>query len=200
MNYDTNIQEQIKVFTKIIRKNKKLMRVLKVLEEYANENPVFKNHYIGAGSVNQTVFNYLSGMEIDYGIKDLDIVYYDSDTSYDAEDKIIKELESRLGDCGISYDIKNEARVHIWYNEKYDNKREPYTSLEDAVSSWGATVTCIGIRLEKGKLLVYCPFGLSDIFSMTIRPVKRCFTKEQYEQRAERWKKKWDKLTIIPWN
>ena len=200
MNYETNIQKQISLFTKIIKKNKKLMHILNILEEYAKDNPAFQNHYVGAGCVNQTVFNYLSGYEIDYGIKDVDIVYYDSDTSYEAEDKIIKDLEKRLGDCGISYDIKNEARVHIWYNEKYEDKREPYTNLEDAVSSWGATVTCIGVRLEKRKLLIYCPFGLSDIFSMTIRPVKRYFTKDQYEARAQRWKKKWNKLTIISWN
>lgn len=198
--FNKNIQEQLKIFERIIKKNKKLMAVLKVLEEYSKTNPRFKDYYVGAGSVNQTVFNYLSGNEIDYGIKDFDIVYYDEDLSYEAEDIIIKDLDKMFKDKSIEFDVKNEARVHIWYNEKYGDKREPYTSTEDAISKWGATVTCIGVRLENNKLITFCPYGLNDLFSMTIRPVKVYFTKEAYDSRCERWLKKWPNLNIIGWD
>ena len=194
-----SIDVQLDVFEKIISNNKKLMKILDVLEKYALENPSFKNWYVGAGGVNQTVFNYYHGYEGDYGIKDYDIVYFDDDTSYEAEDVIIKDLEKRLKDMDIVSDIKNQARVHIWYNPKYGTNREPYTSCEDAVSSWGSTVTCIGIRKENGQLIVYCPYGLNDLFSLTIRPVKRYFDKESYEARSKRWKAKWDKLNIVEW-
>lgn len=194
-----SIDVQLDVFEKIISNNKKLMKILDVLEKYALENPNFKNWYVGAGGVNQTVFNYYHGYEGDYGIKDYDIVYFDEDTSYEAEDVIIKDLEKRLKDIDIVSDIKNQARVHIWYNPKYGTNREPYTSCEDAVSSWGSTVTCIGIRKENGQLIVYCPYGLNDLFSLTIRPVKRYFDKESYEARSKRWKAKWDKLNIVEW-
>ena len=194
-----SIDVQLDVFEKIISNNKKLMKILDVLEKYALENPNFKNWYVGAGGVNQTVFNYYHGYEGDYGIKDYDIVYFDEDTSYEAEDVIIKDLEKRLKDMDIVSDIKNQARVHIWYNPKYGTNREPYTSCEDAVSSWGSTVTCIGIRKENGQLIVYCPYGLNDLFSLTIRPVKRYFDKESYEARSKRWKAKWDKLNIVEW-
>lgn len=198
--FNKNVQEQLKIFERIIKKNKKLMAVLKVLEEYSKTNPRFKDYYVGAGSVNQTVFNYLSGNEIDYGIKDFDIVYYDEDLSYEAEDIIIKDLDKMFKDKSIEFDVKNEARVHIWYNEKYGDKREPYTSTEDAISKWGATVTCIGVRLENNKLITFCPYGLNDLFSMTIRPVKVYFTKEAYDSRCERWLKKWPNLNIIGWD
>ena len=194
-----SIDVQLDVFEKIISNNKKLMKILDVLEKYALENPNFKNWYVGAGGVNQTVFNYYHGYEGDYGIKDYDIVYFDEDTSYEAEDVIIKDLEKRLKDMDVVSDIKNQARVHIWYNPKYGTNREPYTSCEDAVSSWGSTVTCIGIRKENGQLIVYCPYGLNDLFSLTIRPVKRYFDKESYEARSKRWKAKWDKLNIVEW-
>ena len=194
-----SIDIQLEVFEKIISKNEKLMKILDVLESYALENPNFKNWYVGAGGVNQTVFNYYHGYESDYGIKDYDIVYFDEDTSYEAEDVIIKDLEKRLKDLDVVSDIKNQARVHIWYNPKYGTNREPYTSCEDAVSSWRSTVTCIGIRKENGQLIVYCPYGLNDLFSLTIRPVKRYFDKESYEARSKRWKAKWDKLNIVEW-
>ena len=194
-----SIDVQLDVFEKIISNNKKLMKILDVLEKYALENPNFKNWYVGAGGVNQTVFNYYHGYEGDYGIKDYDIVYFDDDTSYEAEDVIIKDLEKRLKDLDVVSDIKNQARVHIWYNPKYGTNREPYTSCEDAVSSWGSTVTCIGIRKENGQLIVYCPYGLNDLFSLTIRPVKRYFDKESYVERCKRWKAKWEKLNIVEW-
>ena len=195
-----NLEEQLIALEEILKKNDKLMNILKVLETYSLENPSFSNWYVGAGGVNQTVFNYYHGFEIDYGIKDYDIVYFDSDTSYEAEDKIIKDLEERLNSLGVVCDIKNEARVHIWYNPKYGTNRDPYISSEDAISSWGSTVTCIACKLEEGKFQIYCPYGLDDLFNLVIRPVKRYFVKEQYEERAARWKNKWDKLTIVGWD
>mgnify|MGYP003293938629 CR=1 FL=1 len=117
-----SIDVQLDVFEKIISNNKKLMKILDVLEMYALENPNFKNWYVGAGGVNQTVFNYYHGFEIDYGIKDYDIVYFDSDTSYEAEDIIIRDLEkideilTRL----IKFKMKRN-RIYI-----YEKKEEPY--------------------------------------------------------------------------
>ena len=188
------LEEQIEILTKILSQNKKLMELLKILESDGLENC-----YVGAGAINQTIFNYYHDYDICYGIKDYDIVYFDKDTSYEKEDTIIKRLTKKINKLNITTDIKNQARVHIWYYEKYGIKRTPYTSVEDAISSWGATITCIGIKLVNNKLVVYAPYGLNDIFKMIIRPVKREFTKEAYDERALRWINKWPKLTKIDW-
>lgn len=189
-----SIEEQLVILEKILKYNTKLMKILDILEKDG-----IKNYYVGAGCINQTVFNYLHGFDIDYGIKDYDIVYFEKDTSYESEDIVIKRLENKFRDLDVVVDIKNQARVYIWYYEKYGIKRLPYTSVEDAISSWGATVTCIGVRLENGKLVVYAPYGLSDIFGMIIRPVKRDFTKEAFDERALRWMSKWPNLKKIDW-
>ena len=194
-----NKDRQLEEFEKIISTNKKLMKILDVLEEYSIENNSFKNWYVGAGGVNQTVFNYYHGYDADYGIKDYDIVYFDDDTSYEAEDVIIKDLEKRLKDINVVTDIKNQARVHIWYNPKFNTNREAYKDVYDAISSWSTTVTCIGVRKENGKLNVYSAYGLDDLFNMTIRPVKRYIDKKSYDERCKRWKSKWNKLNIIEW-
>lgn len=191
---DLPLHEQINVLDKILRLNIKLMNILEILEKDG-----IKDCYVGAGAINQTVFNYYHGYDIDYGIKDYDIVYYDKDLSYEKEDQIIKRLQEKFKKLNVSTDIKNEARVHIWYQEKYGIIRPPYTSVEDAIASWGATITCIGIRLEKGKLIIYAPYGLNDIFKGIIRPVKRQFEKEAYDERANRWMKKWPKLKKVEW-
>ena len=191
---NANINEQLVILEEILRKNTKLMKMLEILE-----NDGIKNYYVGAGAINQTVFNYLHGFNIDYGIKDYDIVYYDEDTSYESEDIIIKRLEDKFKDLDVCVDIKNQARVYIWYYEKYGIKKEQYKSVEDTIASWGATITCIGVRLENGKLKVCAPYGLNDIFGMVIRPVKREFTKKAYDERADRWRSKWPMLKKLEW-
>lgn len=187
--------EQIEILEKILLQNKILKQVLTILSE-SN----LTNYYIGAGAINQTVFNYYHDYDLDYGIKDFDIVYFDLDTSYEKEDEVIQYVKALLKDIPIEYDIKNEARVPIWYPEKYGKSIEPYKNVEDAISSWGTSVTCIGVRLENGKLVVCAPYGLNDIFSMTIRPIKKQFTRAPYLVKTKSWKQKWPLLTILPWN
>ena len=189
-----SLDEQEKVFAYILETNEKLMAILKVLEKYAKDKNEFKNYYVGAGCINQTVFNYYHNNDSCYGIKDYDIVYFDSDTSYEAEDVIIKEIEALVKDISVKVDIKNQARVHLWCSGK-----SPANSVEEAISRWGSTVTCIGVRLEKGKFKVFAPYGLNDVFAMVIRPVKFEFSKESYYERAKRWQKKWPKLEIKEW-
>lgn len=192
-----SINEQIDILSKILMKSRAVKEVLKILEEYSKENPDFKDYYLAAGCINQTVFNYYHDNNLDFGIKDYDIVYYDHDTSYEAEDKIIKDLEKRLKHLHIQFDIKNQKRVPIWYEEKYDIKKREYKNTEDAIRRWGATVTCVGVRQEDEQLVVACPYGLDDIFSMKIRPVSVEYSKEKYLEKCNRWKKCWPKLEII---
>ena len=184
----------------ILNRNKTLMEILKRLEKYQKEDSNFNNYYVGAGAINQTVFNYFHRYPIDQNISDYDIVYYDKDTSYEQEDKIIKKIESSLKDLNIKTDIKNECRVPIWKKEKYNQEIKPYLSVEDAISRWITTITCIGVRLEEGKLKIYAPYGLEDLFSLIIRPVKKDATLKVYEEKVKKWQQKWPKLTIISWS
>ena len=179
-----NLNEQLKDLGEILFKNETLKEVLRRLEK-SN----LKNYYVGAGCINQTVFNYLHGFRIDANINDYDIVYYDEDTSYEKEDIVIKYVEDLLSDLNIKLDIKNEARVHLWYNKKYNDNRKPYVSLEDAIARWVTTITCIGVRLEDGNLIVDAPYGLNDLFNMIIRPVKIDFTEVDYIKKVNKWKR-----------
>ena len=83
---------------------------------------------------------------MNYLIDDYDTVYYDEDLSYEKEDKIIKEINLLCKDLNVSLDIKNQARVHLWFKNKFGYSIKPNKSVEDAISKWGSTVTCIGVR------------------------------------------------------
>jgi len=189
------ISIQIKVLETILLQNEKLKKILTILSKSK-----LKKYYVAAGCINQTVLNYYHNNDMNFGIEDFDIVYFDNDLSYEKEDKVIKYVTELLKDIDVELDIKNEARVHLWYGDKYGKNIEPYTSVEDAISSWGTSITCIGVRLEKGKLVVCAPFGLNDLFSMTLRPIKKQFSEEQYNIKSVKWKNKWPLLKILPWN
>jgi hypothetical protein len=79
----------------------------------------FANYCIGAGCVAQTVWNFLDGNDPIHGIDDVDWVYFDADLSYEAEDSAIKAVRERLDGFGVKLDIKNQARVHLWYKAHF---------------------------------------------------------------------------------
>ena len=63
-------------------------------------------------------------------IKDIDIAYYDPDLSYEAEDKHIRRVRALLKDIPIELDVKNQARVHLWFADKFGYDMPPYPSIQ----------------------------------------------------------------------
>jgi uncharacterized protein len=54
--------------------------------------------WLVSGSLFQTVWNCLTGRPPDYGIKDYDIIYFDADTSWQAEDAVIRRMAACFSD------------------------------------------------------------------------------------------------------
>lgn len=190
-----NVYEDL--LLKTISKSEPLTRVLQVLKKL---NLPF-DYYVGAGSITNTIWNDISGYSICYGISDIDIVYYDRrNIESEIEMELKAEIKSQLGDFQFELDVKNQARVHLWYESKFGFPIQPYVSLEAAIDSWPTTATALGVREERNGLFkIYAPYQLNDLFSMVVRPNKLMVTKEIYDNKATKWKEKWPKLSIIPW-
>ena len=75
--------------------------------------------WLVSGCLVQTAWNVLTSRAVDYGINDYDVFYFDPDTSWEAEDKVIRTLTERLASRGIQVEARNQARVHLWYPEKH---------------------------------------------------------------------------------
>jgi uncharacterized protein len=181
----------------ILVENNYLIDVINILKQEQLEQ-----YYVGAGVIAQTVWNYNFGNELTYGIDDIDIAYFDNeDLSEFAENSIIDNLSSKLKHIPINLDIKNQARTHLWYNKRFGYEITPITSIKDAIDRWPTTATAIGVRLiNQNDLEIYSPFGLDDLFSGIIRANKKQITPEIYNDKANKWLKKWPKLKVIPWN
>lgn len=193
-----SIDEQNETFLSILKENKELMCVLDFLAEL--ELP---NFYIASGAVFQTVWNYLEKRPLNAGIKDVDIVYYDkehltSEYEKQIEDKIIEHC-SNLG-LNYEFDIHNEARMHLWKKANENPNIDYYENAEDAIDQWIATVQAIGVTKRDGKIEIYAPYGLSDVFSRTVRPIKHENNmQELYQKKATSWENRFDNLNVVEW-
>jgi hypothetical protein len=159
--------------------------------------------YLGAGAVAQTVWNLRHHFEPEYGINDVDLVYFDgADLSIDSEartqDDVVRHLRNAFN-LDVTVDVKNQARVHLWYADRFGRAIEAYRSTEEAIATWPTTASSVGVREDDEGLAVCAPFGLSDLLGMVVRPNKSIVTRAVYEKKTTRWTALWPQLRVIPW-
>ncbi|MFA6587754.1 MAG: nucleotidyltransferase family protein [Patescibacteria group bacterium] len=186
-----------KLLLQMLEKNQSIQFILAHAQELN-----MPDWYLGAGCISQTIWNIKSGFDPENGIKDYDLVYYDAtDTSYEAEDKYIQKGKVLFKEIPVLVEIVNEARVYLWYEKHFGKSIEQYKSVEEAISTWPTTATCVGIKKDTaGKIQVYSPFDFDDLFNMVVRPNKPLITKKIYEDKVKGWVKVWPKLKVIPWD
>lgn len=72
--------------------------------------------------------------------------------------------------------------MHLWKKDNENKNIDKYQNSEKAIENWIATVQSIGIPKENNNIKIFASYGLSNIFSKTIRPIKhKTNSKELYE-------------------
>jgi uncharacterized protein len=157
--------------------------------------------YLVAGCLYQTVWNFVTGQPPESGILDYDLAYYDSsDLSWPAEDAVIQAGHRLFADLPAPVQIRNQARVHLWYEQKFGVPCPPHESAEAAIDTFEATTACVGLRLEPGgHWRIYAPHGLGDVFNLVARPNPVLAPRHVYQAKATRWQQQWPSLTVLPW-
>ncbi len=192
----SGLREQISRLETLLQLNEDAQKILR-----AAPSLKMPEWYLGAGGISQTVWNILHGFEPRYTIKDYDLVYYDaSDLSYETEDSRIQEAKRVFHDISVPVEVRNEARVHLWYSEKFGYPIQPYKSVEEAIASWPTTATCVGVKYIGNHFHVYAPYGLDDLFAMIVRPNKIQIKKNIFDDKVKRWTKIWPRLQVVPWD
>ncbi|MGC8532890.1 MAG: nucleotidyltransferase family protein [Acidiphilium sp.] len=92
--------------------------------------------YLVAGAVFQAVWNHRAQRSPDEGIADYDIAYFDPDLSYDAEDAVIRRADELFADLSARIEIRNQARVHLWYPTRFGAPYPPLNSTVDGISRY----------------------------------------------------------------
>ena len=154
---------------------------------------------IVSGAVYQRVWNRLTGRDADYGVKDYDLAYWDADTSYEAEDVFIKRAAALFPPpLNELVEVRNQARVHLWFEGHFGEPYEPLMESAEALSRFVAPAFGVGVRLEKDdSLTIEAPFGLEDLFSMTLRPNPTRPLARGWGKITRSAQERWPEVTII---
>ena len=178
----------------IVRANPALMHVLTTVRGL--DLPDWR---VFSGAVYQSVWNARTGRTADYGVKDYDIGYFDPDVGWDAEDAYIRRTAAAFEEpVRALVEVRNQARVHLWFEGKFGEPYEPLTNTDEALARFVAPAFAVGVRLEADdQITVAAPFGLEDVFSMTLRPNPQRGVARGWSRTVENARGRWPELTVI---
>ena len=160
-----------------------------------------RNCWIVAGTIVQSYWNSAHGFSPLHGVSDIDIIYFDpDDLSEESEADHAARITTQFKDIGLRFDVKNEARVHLWYEDRFGYPIASYSSAEAAIDTFPTTAGAIGIRPVGDDIECYASFGFEDLIGLIVRPNKRQITSSIYETKVSRWESVWPMLKIIRWD
>jgi len=157
--------------------------------------------WLVSGCLTNTVWNVLCERDPVAGIKDYDVFYFDPDTSWEAEDRVIQQCAKRFAHVSGGVEVRNQARVHLWAPGKFGRPAmDPFMQSSEGIDGFLTACTMVGARLNEDKEIeLYTPVGLADVFSFDVRSNPLCSIVPQekhYWAKARRWKEQWPELTL----
>lgn len=155
-----------------------------------------KECYLTAGCLFQSLWNQISGRSPEWGIKDYDVFYFDdSDLSWNAENRVIRTVTDAMAGLPIQIEVRNQARVHLWYRERFGSDYPQLTSARSGIDLYLISCTCVGIDARTGEL--YAPNGLADLASGLLRMNPRNPMSDLFKAKAESYRERWPWLEIV---
>lgn len=155
-----------------------------------------KDCYITAGCLFQTLWNQKSGRAPEWGIKDYDVFYFDDqDLSWGAEDQVIRHVAHAFADLSITIEVRNQARVHLWYAERFGGVYPLLASARAGIDLYLISCTCVGIDVRTGDL--YAPNGLHDLSTGILRINPLNPKPDLFREKAESYRQRWPWLHIL---
>jgi uncharacterized protein len=154
---------------------------------------------VGGGVLYKLVWNHLHGYPETAHVNDVDVVFFDpEDLSRERERTVERGLCIRRPD--VPWEAKNQAAVHLWYEEKFGHAVPPLRSSEEGVGANPGIATAVGIRLlPDDELCVAAPLGLDDLFEMVLRRNPRRVTPESFRGWVikKAIQERWPKVRVI---
>lgn len=155
--------------------------------------------WLVSGAVYNRVWNALTGRPARYGIKDIDLFYFDPDTSWQAEDRMITRA-AKMFAPDPPVELRNQARVHLWYEDHFGQPYAPLESAREGIDRFACKTHAVGLQLTADdRLEIYAPYGLGDIFALRVTPNPLLDNRATHRRKAARQKALWPELEILPW-
>jgi hypothetical protein len=152
--------------------------------------------YLTAGCLFQAWWNQLVGLPAFNGVRDYDIFYFDdSDLSWEAEDANIQTVRSYFSKLDACLEVKNQARVHLWYERRFGIPYPKLSHVTDGIDRFLISCTCIGIEVSTGKL--YAPNGLEELRRGHLRTNPLNPAAGLFLAKVRQYQARWPWLTVI---
>ena len=187
MNTMKNEQEILDVF----RANPDMMAILTIIRDLG-----LKDSWLAAGSVRNFIWNLLSDKSPFDRETDVDVIFFDSDVSY--EETLSLENKLREDFPQYQWELKNQVYMH-----QHSPHTAPYISSCDAMAKYPERCTAVGLRLNADATLeLFAPYGLEDILNFQVSPTPHFLDNEDrmelYQERLSKknWQEKWKNLTF----
>ncbi|WOI12578.1 nucleotidyltransferase family protein [Thalassospira lucentensis] len=155
--------------------------------------------WLTAGCLAQSIWNILANRPVEDRIDDYDLFYFDADIRWNAEDKVIARVADLFSDLPIRIEIRNQARVPIWYRKKFDIEYGDVSAACEGIDRFAYRTTAIGLRKLHDEYRIYAPFGLEAVLEGTIIPNPVLPLRDVYVAKVIRWRKNWPCLKVMPW-
>jgi hypothetical protein len=151
--------------------------------------------WLVAGCLFQTVWNLQSGRAPEADIKDYDIFYFDdSDLSEEAEARVQGRIDEVLGGLGVPIEAKNQARVHLWYEEFFGYPYQRLANSREGIDRFLIPATCVGVRPSANGWDIYAPNGLNLLYAGVLTPNPLVDHASLYRAKAASYKSRWSWL------
>ena len=157
------------------------------------------NSAVAAGAIRNVVWDHLHRYGDPTPVKDVDVPFFDPDDLSPDRDRFFEDALRKLMP-ELPWDAKNQARVHLWYEDKFGHPIEPIRSLHDGVGRNPETANSVAVRLRDDETLeVIAPCGPDDLLNMVLRRNPRQASYEYFLQRLreKRIQEKWPKVTVV---
>jgi hypothetical protein len=151
----------------------------------------FEDWWLTAGCIAQSIWNFACERDVHAGIRDYDLFYYDPDTSWDAENDVICKARQIFSDIPVEVQVRNQARVPLWYETKFGIPFGPVNQASDGIDRFPCATVAVGIKRV--------PFGLTALFEGALNPNRALPIPDVYAEKTERWQREWPHLQREPW-
>jgi hypothetical protein len=159
----------------------------------------FEDWWLTAGCIAQSVWNFSCGRDIHAGIRDYDLFYYDPDTSWAAENDVIRKARHVFSDIPVEVQIRNQARVPLWYEKKFGIPFGVVKQASDGIDRFPCATVAVGVKRLHERFEVYAPFGLTSLFEGKLGPNRVLPIPGVYAEKTGRWQREWPHLQREPW-
>jgi uncharacterized protein len=153
--------------------------------------------WLVAGCLFQTVWNLQAGRAPEAGIKDYDIFYFDAgDLSATGESRVQKRIDRLLGSLGVPIEVKNQARVHLWYEEHFGHPYSRLAGAREGIDRFLIPSTCVGVRRTNSGHELHAPNGLAGLYAGLLTPNPLTPHLPLFREKAASYRSRWSWLQV----